>query len=47
METQWIPGVNALKTYGRWKFAEFTEVFEIESEFANLITAVTQDKPND
>jgi hypothetical protein len=30
----WIPGVNQLKTYGRWAFAEFTDVYEIESDFA-------------
>ena len=34
METYWIPGVNNLKTYGRWAFAEFTEVYQIESEFS-------------
>jgi type III restriction enzyme len=34
METYWVPGVNQLKTYGRWAFAEFTEVYEIESDFA-------------
>ena len=33
METYWVPGVNHLKSYGRWAFAEFTEVFLIESEF--------------
>lgn len=34
METYWVPGVNHLKTFGRWAFAEFTEVFQIESDFA-------------
>ncbi len=33
METYWIPGVNNLGTYGRWAFAEFTEVYQIETEF--------------
>jgi type III restriction enzyme len=33
METYWIPGVNNLKTYGRWSFAEFRDVYEIESDF--------------
>lgn len=33
METYWIPGVNNLKTYGRWTFAEFTDVYEIEDGF--------------
>jgi type III restriction enzyme len=33
METYWIPGVNNLKAYGRWAFAEFTEVYQIEADF--------------
>ena len=27
METYWVPGVNHLGTFGRWAFAEFTEVY--------------------
>ena len=51
MDTYWIPGVNNLGTYGRWAFAEFTEVYQIEADFAakvesefnNMIaTATTQ-----
>ena len=33
MDTYWIPGVNHLRTYGRWAFAEFTEMYRIESDF--------------
>ena len=33
MDTYWVPGVNRLGTFGRWAFAEFTEVYQIESEF--------------
>jgi type III restriction enzyme len=33
MDTYWIPGVNQLGSYGRWAFAEFTDVFQIESDF--------------
>jgi type III restriction enzyme len=33
METYWVPGVNNLVNYGRWAFAEFTEVYQIESDF--------------
>ena len=33
METYWIPGVNNLATYGRWAFAEFTDVWTIGSDF--------------
>jgi type III restriction enzyme len=34
METHWVPGVNHLGTHGRWAFAELTEVYRIESDFA-------------
>ena len=27
MDTYWVPGVNHLGSYGRWAFAEFTEVY--------------------
>jgi len=33
METCWVPGVNNLGRFGRWSFAEFTDVFLIEEEF--------------
>jgi len=33
MDTYWVPGVNHLGTYGRWAFVEFTEVYQIESDF--------------
>jgi type III restriction enzyme len=33
METYWVPAVNNLSTCGRWAFAEFTEVYQIESDF--------------
>jgi type III restriction enzyme len=33
METYWVPGVNNDGQYGRWTFAEFTEVYQIESDF--------------
>ncbi len=52
MDTYWVPGVNSLGTYGRWAFAEFTEVFRIESdfkekvesEFNKMIETLTADK---
>jgi len=34
METYWVPGVNHLGTHGRWAFAEFTDIYEIQSDFA-------------
>ena len=39
METYWVPGVNNLVKYGRWAFAEFTEVYQIESEFGVKVEA--------
>lgn len=33
MDTYWIPGVNNLKNYGKWVFAELTEVYKIEQDF--------------
>ena len=35
MDTYWVPGVNNLKSHGRWAFAEFTDVYEIETDFKN------------
>ena len=37
MDTYWVPSVNQFGAYGRWAFAEFTEVFEIKAEFDGLI----------
>jgi type III restriction enzyme len=39
MDTYWVPGVNHLGTYGRWSFAEFTEVYQIESDFKAKVTS--------
>lgn len=47
MKTYWIPGVNHLKVYGRWAFAEFRAVFEIESEFNKVVKdAIAQSTPS-
>ena len=37
MEAYWLPGVNALGHYGRWAFAEFTDVFDIEPNLRQVI----------
>jgi type III restriction enzyme len=42
METYWVPGVNNLGSYGRWAFAEFTAVYEIEEGFDELIEQSTR-----
>ena len=53
MDTYWVPGVNHLESFGRWAFAEFTEVYQIEAafeakvegEFEKMITRVTEERP--
>ena len=37
MDTYWIPGVNNLKSYGRWAFVEFTDVFEMQHDFVKKV----------
>ncbi|MDP6355374.1 MAG: DEAD/DEAH box helicase family protein [Planctomycetota bacterium] len=37
MDTYWVPGVNNHGQYGRWAFAEFTEVYEIQSNFEERV----------
>jgi len=37
METYWVPGVNNLESYGRWAFAEFTEMYSMALEFADVV----------
>ena len=39
METYWVPGVNNTGSYGRWAFAEFTDVYEMESDFEAKVEA--------
>ena len=39
MDTYWVPGVNNDGRYGRWAFAEFTEVYQIESDFKSKVEA--------
>lgn len=33
MDAYWVPGVNNLKTYGRWAFAEFGDIYQIQADF--------------
>ncbi|PZO45828.1 MAG: restriction endonuclease [Shackletoniella antarctica] len=40
MRNYWVPGVNNLGKFGRWQFAEFTSVFEMDAEFHSLVEAV-------
>ncbi|WP_374962927.1 BPTD_3080 family restriction endonuclease [Spongiibacter tropicus] len=39
MDTYWVPGVNNLGRYGRWAFAEFTDVYEMQDDFAKQVEA--------
>jgi hypothetical protein len=43
METYWAPGVNNLDAYGRWTFAEFTDVWEIQKRFSEMIDRAVVD----
>ena len=37
MDTYWVPGVNHHGDYGRWAFAEFTDVSGMEDAFNRLV----------
>lgn len=37
METYWVPGVNNLGSHGRWAFAEFADVYEMQLDFASKV----------
>jgi type III restriction enzyme len=39
MDTYWVTGVNNLKQYGRWAFAEFIDVFQMQDDFARKVEA--------
>ena len=37
MDTYWVPGVNHHGSYGRWAFAELTDVYEMQSDFESRV----------
>ena len=39
MDTYWVPGVNHHGRCGRWAFAEFTDAYEIQSDFETRVEA--------
>ena len=39
MDTYWVPGVNNHENYGRWAFAEFTDVYEMQADFESKVEA--------
>jgi len=38
MNAYWVPGVNNLGTYGRWKFVELADFYEIKEDFETIIS---------
>jgi type III restriction enzyme len=44
METYWVPGVNNNGDYGRWAFAEFRDVYQIETEFNAMIEQIVSEE---
>jgi len=40
MDTYWVPGVNHHGDCGRWAFAKFADVYEMEAAFARLVEGV-------
>lgn len=37
MEAYWLPGVNGLRLYGRWAFAEFRDYYDFENGLRGVI----------
>ncbi len=54
MDVYWIPGVNNAGKFGRWAFAEFCDVYEmevdfkkkVEEEFAKLLSGIAPASPS-
>ena len=42
MDTYWVPGVNNLGAYGRWAFAELTDVYTMQEDFEGALKAQFQ-----
>lgn len=43
MDTYWIPGVNHLRSHGRWAFVEFGDVYEMQQDFADKVRVEFED----
>ena len=39
MTDYWVPGVNALGAWGRWDFAELTDAYAMQADFATKVEA--------
>lgn len=44
MKAYWVPAVNASGRYGRWAFAEFTAVYQMDAEFKKLVEELSQEQ---
>jgi type III restriction enzyme len=42
MEAYWLEGVNRNGQFGRWAFAEFTDVWQIEADFTDRVESEFQ-----
>jgi type III restriction enzyme len=47
MDAYWVPGVNNLTGYGRWAFAEFTNVYAMQDDLDVKITEALDDTIGD
>jgi hypothetical protein len=45
IRTCWVPGINNLGQFGRWAFAEFRSVVNIDPDFDKLIQTFTTPRP--
>ena len=43
MENYWVPSVNNHGQYGRWAFAEFTDVYEMATDFKQKVAEAFED----
>jgi type III restriction enzyme len=43
METYWVPGVNHLGTFGRWAFAELTQMYDIETDLGERMKSAFEE----
>ena len=47
MDTYWVPGINRSGAYGRWAFAEFTDVYTLQDDFAAAVRVPAQTRIGD
>ena len=46
MDTYWVPGINRSAAYGRWAFAEFTDVYTLQDDFSGTLGTMPQKRPH-